>query len=117
MICAATKGFLTIGDCGNPTSSVCSHCGRPMCAAHLSPASGFSTCYDCAATQPAQQQQGTEDNQYDETWAHGYRSSYYNNSGYRPSQTTYNTDDRSSFTDRHNDGFDEDHEPGGFEAS
>lgn len=119
MICAATKGFLTLGDCGNPAASTCSQCGRPMCAAHLSPATGFSTCYDCAATQqPAQQKEGTEQGEYDESWAHGYRSSYYSDSGYRPSRTTtYSSEDTSSFRDRHSDGFDEDHEPGGFGAS
>jgi hypothetical protein len=120
MICAATKGFLTLGDCGNPALSACSGCGRPMCTAHLSPASGFSTCYDCAANNQSTQQEGNaaEEGEYDETWAHGYRSSYYSSSGYNPSHRTgYTSDDTSSFRDRQGNDFDEDNEPGGFDAS
>ena len=117
MICAAAKGFLTLGDCGNPALTSCSHCGRPMCTAHLSPAGGFSMCYDCAATQPAhgqEQRQGAEE--YDESWAHGYRASYYSSTGYRPS-STYDSSDARSFDERHGEGFDEDNEPGGFDQS
>ncbi|MEO8379220.1 MAG: hypothetical protein ABI779_06115 [Acidobacteriota bacterium] len=118
MNCEAMKGFLTLAGCGNPASSACSHCGRSMCPAHLSPATGFSMCYDCAATQqPAQPAQPGQEVDYDESWAHGYRSSYYSSSGYRPSRTVYTSDDTSSFRDRGTSEFDEDHEPGGFEAS
>jgi hypothetical protein len=118
MICTAQKGFLTLAACGNGASSACSQCGRPMCTAHLSPTTGFSTCYDCAATQPAKREEGTEEGEYDETWAHGYRSSYYSDSGYRPSsRSSYDSSDRSAFDDRHDDGFGDDQETGGFEAS
>lgn len=116
MICAAAKGFLTQADCGAPAASACSHCGRPMCAAHLSPASGFSMCYDCAATQQPQQdqqQQQPQDVEYDDTWAHGYRSSYYSSTGYRP----YDSSDTSSFNDRGTADFDDDETAGGFDAS
>ncbi|HEX7832897.1 MAG TPA: hypothetical protein VF787_24805 [Thermoanaerobaculia bacterium] len=117
MTCAATKGFLTLGDCGNPASSSCTACGRPMCAAHLSPGSGFSLCYGCAASESPQREEGAE-GEYDETWAQGYRSSYYSSSGYTPAHRSgYTSDDTSSFSDRHDDGFDEDNEPGGFDAS
>lgn len=112
MICAAAKGFLTQTNCGAPAASACTHCGRPMCTAHLSPASGFTMCYDCAATQqPQQQQQGDVD--YDETWARGYRSSYYSSTGYRP----YDSHDASSFDERRGDEFDEENVAGGFDAS
>lgn len=117
MICAAAKGFLTQADCGAPAASACSHCGRPMCTAHLSPASGFSVCYDCAATQQPQQdqqqQQQPQDVEYDDTWAHGYRASYYSSTGYRP----YDSSDTSSFNDRGTADFDDDETAGGFDAS
>ena len=117
MICAAAKGFLTQTDCGAPAASACTHCGRPMCAAHLSPASGFTMCYDCAATQQQQQQQ-PENTDYDDTWAHGYRSSYYSSTGYRPhSSSSYDNTDADAFNDQTTDEFDEDREPGGFGAS
>jgi hypothetical protein len=115
MICAAAKGFLTQANCGAPAATACSHCGRPMCTAHLSPASGFSMCYDCAATQQPQQdqQQQQQDAGYDDTWAHGYRSSYYSSTGYRP----YDRSDVRSFDERPGDDLDEDNTPGGFDAS
>jgi hypothetical protein len=93
-----------------------------MCPAHLSPASGFSMCYDCAATQqPQQQQQEGEaaEPEYDDTWAHGYRASYYSSSGYRPhsSSGTYDGTDARSFDQQGGDEFDEDERGGGFDAS
>jgi hypothetical protein len=113
MICQASKGFLTMAPCGSPAATACSNCGRTMCTAHLSPTSGFSTCYDCAATQ--QQSQEGEPGEYDDTWAHGYRSSYYSSSGYRP-VSSYDRQDSSSFDARRDDEFDEETERG-FDAS
>lgn len=118
MICAAAKGFLTQADCGMPAAAMCSNCARPMCTAHLSPASGFTMCYDCAALQQPQQTQDQTQQQptdYDDTWAHGYRSSYYSSTGYHPSR--YDDRDMRSFDERRRDAFDEDHGPGGFDAS
>ena len=116
MICAAAKGFLTQADCGLPAASACSHCGRPMCTAHLSPASGFSMCYDCAATQ--QQPQGEEQEaEYDDTWAHGYRASYYSSTGYRPSGSAYDTADSRAFDERGSAEFEDDESGAGFDAS
>lgn len=121
MICAAAKGFLTQADCGMPAASACSHCGRPMCTAHLSPASGFSMCYDCAATQQPQQQEGEpQDVAYDDTWAHGYRASYYSSTGYRPYGTgssTYDSSDARAFDERGTAEFEDDERGAGFDAS
>ena len=117
MICAATKGFLTLGSCDNPAARTCSQCARPTCTAHLSPTSGFSMCYDCAATQPAQEKKEGEEEVYDESWAHGYRSSYYGATGYTGVRSGYDSTDSMSFRDRHNDGFDDDDDRGGFDAS
>jgi len=120
MICMATKGFLTMAPCGAPAASACSQCGRMMCTAHLSPASGFSTCYDCAATQqPQEQQRQGADTEYDDTWAHGYRSSYYSSTGYRPySSSSYDSADARAFDEQGTAGFDdEDEGAGGFGAS
>lgn len=116
MNCAATKGFLTLGSCGNPAARTCSQCSQPTCATHLSPASGFSTCYACAATQPAREKKEGEEEVYDETWAHGYRSAYYGATGYTAVRAFDNTD-RTSFHNRATDEFDDENETGGFDAS
>ena len=113
MICQASRGFLTMSPCETPAATACSNCGRTMCTAHLSPTSGFSTCYDCAATQGQQQEEHT--GEYDDTWAHGYRSSYYASSGYRPG-SSYDRQDAASFDERQGDAFDEETERG-FDAS
>ena len=117
MICAAAKGFLTQADCGLPAASACSHCGRPMCTAHLSPASGFSMCHDCAATQ--QRPEGGEEGEaeYDDTWAHGYRASYYSSTGYRPYGSTYDSTDSRGFDERGGAEFEDEERGAGFDAS
>jgi hypothetical protein len=119
MICQASKGFLTLSDCGNPATSACSHCGRTLCMAHLSPTSGFSMCYDCAATQQQPRDETAAEPEYDDTWAHGYRSSYYSSSGYSPrrSSNAYDSNDARSFDERGSDSFDDDERSGGFDAS
>ena len=120
MICAAAKGFLTQSECGTPAATACSQCGRPMCAVHLSPASGFSTCYDCAATQQPQQgeQQQQQDVEYDDQWAHGYRASYYSSTGYRPTGSSYDSTDAHAFSESGGGDFEDDeHGAGGFGAS
>jgi hypothetical protein len=122
MICAAARGFLTQADCGAPAATACSHCGRPMCTAHLSPASGFSMCYDCAATQQPQQQQGEAKTEYaetyDDTWAHGYRASYYSSTGYRPyGSSSYDSSDARAFDERGGESFEDEERGAGFDAS
>jgi hypothetical protein len=79
MICAAKKGFLTMGDCGASAVSACDTCGQPMCSVHLSAQSGFTTCLSCAAANPA-----VEEGEYDGVWSTRYRSTYYGSSGYHP---------------------------------
>lgn len=115
MICSAAKGFLTQTDCGAPAATACSNCGRPMCTMHLSPASGFSTCYDCAATQQPAQEQTAAPEEYDDNWAHGYRASYYSTTGYRPG--SYDRHDSSSFDERADGVYDDESDRGGFDAS
>lgn len=119
MICSAAKGFLTQFPCGAPAASACSNCGRPMCTAHLSPASGFSTCYDCAATQQPQREQAeNEPVEYDDTWAHGYRASYYSSTGYRPAGSGYDSTDARAFDEPAAGELEGDEEgAGGFDAS
>jgi hypothetical protein len=113
MNCAAAKGFLTQAECGAPAATTCAHCARPMCPAHLSPASGFTMCYDCTATQQPQQEQQPQGVEYDDAWARGYRSSYYTSTGYRP----YDRSDIRAFDERRGDLLDDDAERGGFDAS
>lgn len=116
MTCEAMKGFLTQGVCGAPAATQCSHCARTMCTAHLSPATGFSMCFDCAATQqPQQQQQDQTATDYDDTWAHGYRTSYYASTGYRGS--SYDRGDVRSFDERGSNALDDEHPRDGFDAS
>ena len=116
MNCEARKGFLTLSGCENPATTACANCGRMMCTVHLAPQSGFTMCYDCAATNPqyAQQQEG----EYDDTWAAGYRSSYYNDTGYSPVYGSgFNRHDRSSFTSRTRNVSEDESEHGGFDES
>jgi hypothetical protein len=116
MNCEARKGFLTMSNCENPAARACANCGRMLCPTHLAPPD-FSMCLDCAATaaQTPPDQPQTE-GEYDDVWAHGYRSSYYASSGYSPSR--YDQQDVSSFRDRGgNDAVDDDLERGGFGAS
>jgi hypothetical protein len=112
MNCEGRKGFLTLSNCENPGVTACSNCGRTMCTAHLAPQSGFTMCLDCAAANPQNQQEG----QYDDTWAAGYRRSYYDDTGYVPVQgfTRY---DRSSFHSRTSNLSEDEREGGGFDAS
>ena len=112
MNCEGRKGFLTLADCENPAMTPCANCGRTMCTAHLAPQSGFTTCLDCAATNPEYRNEG----EYDETWAAGYRRSYYDDTGYTPVYG-FARHDRSSFTSRTRNVSEDETEPGGFDAS
>lgn len=119
MICAAAKGFLTQSDCGASATTLCANCHRPMCTVHLAPQSGFTMCLDCAATQQPAQKENAQ-TEYDDTWAHGYRSSYYSTTGYRPyhdSSSSYDRQDAHSFDERRSDSFDDETERDGFDAS
>jgi hypothetical protein len=121
MNCEARKGFLTLSSCDNPAATACAQCGRSFCPTHLTPP-GFTTCLDCAAINadsPRAQQDGDE---YDDVWAHRYRSSYYSSTGYTPgygSRSSYYDDqDAASFTDREtDDDRDDDAQGGGFGGS
>ena len=46
--CAGRRGFLTLSSCGEPAGRNCADCSRPTCPEHLSPASGFTKCLECA---------------------------------------------------------------------
>jgi hypothetical protein len=119
MICVAAKGFLTQSDCGAPAARSCAHCGRQMCTMHLAPQTGFSMCLDCAATQQQPTQEQGAPQEYNDTWARGYRNSYYGATGYRPyhdTTDTYNRHDSSSF----DEGYEMRHidvDDGGFDVS
>ena len=78
MACMAQRGLLTLRNCDNPEARNCDKCGRPMCSEHLSARSGHTRCLECAAVDPA------KDQQYDAEWASGYRRDYYRRSGYAP---------------------------------
>jgi hypothetical protein len=93
--CAAQRGFLTLSSCDNPMASLCTSCGRPMCAAHLSMQSGFTQCLECPAQTPAST---GEEEQYDTGWSHRYRDTYYRDTGYHAvSSGTYDEHDARAF--------------------
>ena len=82
-------------------------------------------CLDCAATQSGPQQPGEPQpmpqnpDEYDGTWARGYRNTYYSSTGYRPyyGGSDFDRQDSLSFRDRGADTIDDDTERGGFDAS
>jgi len=105
MNCEARKGFLTLSQCENPAATTCAHCARSLCPAHLAPPH-FTMCLDCAATnQQDQTNQPQSENEYDDVWAHGYRSSYYSSTGYVAGDSYYDSQDTRSFDDRGADDF------------
>jgi hypothetical protein len=115
MNCEARKGFLTLSSCDNPAATACATCGRSFCPSHLAPPA-FSTCYDCAAT-AADPNAVQQDGEYDDAWAHRYRSSYYTSTGYVPGyarESFYDDQDTVSFADRNDDDLGDDTERGGF---
>jgi len=109
--CAARKGFLTLSDCGEPATTACSNCGRPMCSAHLSAQSGFTMCLDCAASD-----QSVQEGEYDGVWRNRYRDTYYTSSGYIPMHrsTYYDDQDTRSFDGRPRDADEDDVDRAGF---
>lgn len=126
MICTSRKGFLTLRDCGTPSTSMCAQCGSPTCVQHLSPASGFTKCLTCAAmgTEEKPEEEGdeiNEDTEFDSDWSTSYRNDYYRDTSYSPSyhghsRTHYDSTDTASFDASANDtDFDEgDEGSGGF---
>jgi hypothetical protein len=119
MNCEAQKGFLTLSHCENPAATACANCARSLCPAHLAPPT-FTMCYDCAATagQSQQQQPSEREDEYDESWAHDYRSSYRNDTGYVAGSTTYyDSQDTRSFDEREGDDFGDETVRDGFAES
>ena len=77
-------------------------------------------CYDCAATQqPQQQAEGEQvEPEYDDTWAHGYRASYYSSTGYRPAGgSSYDSTDARAFDEQGGAEFEDEEHGAGFDAS
>jgi len=74
--CTAVSGFLTMGGCDNPVASMCTSCGAPRCAVHLSPRSGFTQCLECASQDVAATEKPEEEEDYGEDWLYHRRSSY-----------------------------------------
>lgn len=93
--CTSQSGFLTMGACENPASTMCASCGSPCCPAHLSPRSGFTQCLECANRDVPEE--GTEA-EYDEDWSYRYRGAYYASSGYRP-HSSYDSTDSAAFSE------------------
>lgn len=47
MTCQARMGLLVLRECGDPSTGVCGHCGKALCAAHLV----GTSCPECAVAQ------------------------------------------------------------------
>jgi hypothetical protein len=80
--CEVKRGFLILRECGNPTTRICSECGRGACDEHLvTSAGGDWVCVDCQGRQvdPAE----TRDDD-PSLWRHSYRNHYYRSYGYAP---------------------------------
>lgn len=122
MNCEARKGFLTLSACDNPAATACANCGRSLCPSHLAPPD-FNTCLDCAATQGEQdpQSEGKYEGEYDDVWAHGYRSSYYRSTGYTPGTSShdshYDSQDTRSFDEQGSNDLADETADGGFGES
>jgi hypothetical protein len=75
-------------------------------------------CLDCAATNPqAGQDQPQGETEYDDVWAHRYRSSYYTSTGYVAGSSYYDSQDTRSFDSTVGDDLGEETELGGFGES
>jgi hypothetical protein len=110
--CEARKGFLTLSTCENPAVRACAQCGQSMCPTHLTPQSGFTTCFDCAASGS-----DVREGEYDDVWAHRYRSRYYSSTGYMPmawSSRDYDQQDARSFDERERDAAEDENDRRGF---
>lgn len=110
--CEARKGFLTLSGCENPAVRACSQCGHSMCSTHLTPQSGFSKCFNCTASSLS-----VPDGEYDDIWAHRYRSRYYSSTGYTPmawSSRDYDDQDARSFDERELDAAEDENDRRGF---
>ncbi len=70
MICETPIGMLVMRSCNEPASSICSHCGRPMCMTHTVMGTAGPSCPQCASTHG-----GYEPN--DETRLADARNTYY----------------------------------------
>jgi hypothetical protein len=117
MNCEARKGFLTLSSCENPAATTCANCARSLCPAHLAPPQ-FTMCLDCAATnQQAGQNETQGEGEYDDVWAHGYRSSYYASTGYVAGRHGYDSQDTRSFDSTSDSDFGDETERGGFGES
>jgi hypothetical protein len=90
--CQCKRGFFALRDCGEPAASTCGTCHRRVCAPHLSPASGFTQCLDCAgraepsSESQSQSQSQAQESTFDDDWVYGYRDRYYRG-GYGPVYT------------------------------
>ena len=110
--CVARKGFLTLSDCGATAVRPCANCGRSMCSTHLSAASGFTKCLDCAATSEPE-----KPGEYDDLWARRYRNTYYTATGFLPvygASRLYDQGDARSFDGGRQDLMEDDVDRGGF---
>jgi len=61
--CQYKVGFLSLKECENPVTGVCSQCNRLVCAAHTRMGDGLSTCLECYAQNPREPEETDEEAQ------------------------------------------------------
>jgi len=94
--CSGRRGFLSLTACDAPGARNCAVCARMMCPDHLSPASGFVKCLECANSRQREPlPQKPVINDADSSYR--YRESYYADRGYAPMATAFALRDSRSF--------------------
>lgn len=103
--CTSRRGFLVLSSCGAPALRPCAACGSMTCPEHLSPSSGLSECLACAhrsgranpKTKTNDSRTSTDHSSYDSDDSYRYRQSYYRDSHYDPSPSSFDRSDTRSF--------------------
>ena len=110
--CTSRRGFLVLSSCGAPALRPCAACGAMTCPEHLSPSSGLSECLACANSKPKPTKGETDtdtdsddsssgattsSSTYDSDASYRYRQSYYRESNYDPSPSSFDRSDSRAF--------------------
>ena len=86
--CAVKRGFFVLRDCDDPAANFCNTCSRPLCFQHSVFSDAGILCVECNARErEADGEEDQTEEDYDESWAYGYRHDYYSGSGYSPFYT------------------------------
>lgn len=83
--CTLKRGIFSLRACGNPVAEHCSTCLQAVCQEHLAPLADEVLCVSCYAARGAQDESSDEREDWERPgFSQQWRSSYYDQSGYRP---------------------------------